>query len=129
MENVKQQTKNTKQDGVKTKTNVATNETKTEAKQHVHINNATVFRSDLVVGKEFKTRTDLATFILNYLKQNGVTVNNKGRAIDIKHLKQEVSAIIKDINDERGKERGAWWSTLKVEEDRSKAILKIVKRA
>lgn len=65
-----------------------------------------------------KDRAELAQKIVSALAKKGITKNSKGKAVTLEHVTQEVSAIIRDINTERGKDKTpqGWWSTYKVEE-------------
>ena len=75
-----------------------------------------------------KDRAELAQKAVALLAKKGVTKNSKGKAITLEHVTQEVSAIIRDINTERGKDKTpqGWWSTYKVEE--TDTALKLVLR-
>ena len=76
------------------------------------LTNAAVFQKLAIVAS--KDREELAEKMIKYLADKGVTKNIKGKTIDKPHLLQQISAIVKNINTERGKEKGSWWSQLKV---------------
>jgi len=85
---------------------------------------ASVFR-DLGV-QEHKDRSELAEKILAFLKSKGMDKNVRGFEIKKERVSQQISAMIRDINLERGKDKGSWWSQYKVVEGDT---LKIVKKA
>lgn len=64
-----------------------------------------------------KDRKTLATNIISFLAEKGQTQNVRGKDIREDRVVQQVSAMIRDINNERGKDKGSWWSTFTVEED------------
>jgi hypothetical protein len=63
-----------------------------------------------------KDRAELAQKVVAHLARKNVTKNSKGKAITLEHVTQEVSAIIRDITNERGKNKTpqGWWSTYQV---------------
>ena len=85
---------------------------------------ASVFRDEAV--KPSKDRAELATKIIAKLKAKGMDKNVRGYEIREDRVAQQISAMLRDIKLERGKEKGAWWSQYTVVEDDT---LKIVKNA
>lgn len=104
------------------KTEHTNNDSKPVASKKVTI--ASIFR-DLAV-KPSKDRQELATKILATLKSKGMDKNIRGFLIREDRVAQQISAMIRDINMERGLEKNSWWSTYKVVEGDE---LKIVKKA
>lgn len=69
--------------------------------------------------KGTKDRKELATKIIKYLSDKGVTRNIKGRLITEARVSQQISAMVRDVKMKRGEATGAWWSTFTVEEDKT----------
>jgi len=67
--------------------------------------------------KGAKDRGELTTKIIEFLKSKGVTKNVRGHEIREERVHQQVSAMIRDIKEERGKDKGSWWSKFEVVED------------
>lgn len=109
---------------VKNTKNTPTTETKTEkvVKPKV-LTIASVFRD--LAQKGAKDRKELATKILAELKSKGMNKNVRGYEIKEERVSQQISAMIRDINMERGKDKKSWWSQYKVVEGDT---LKIVKK-
>jgi len=105
------------------KENKQKEEKKEEKKEVLSI--AKVFQTEAVKGA--KNREDLANNIISYLASKGVTVNVKGKEITKARVQQQISAMIRDIKQERGKEKGSWWSTFNVVETETQ--LKLVSKA
>lgn len=90
---------------------------KTETSKPKVLTVANVFQK---VGKQgAKDRDDLAKKMLEVFKKAGQTHNVKGKEIKISSVKQQISAMIRDIVNKRGEKTKAWWSTLKVVEDKN----------
>lgn len=71
-----------------------------------------------LLGQEgAKDRKTLATSIITFLSGKGQKQNVRGKDIREDRVLQQVSAMIRDVNNERGKDKGSWWSTFIVEED------------
>jgi len=83
---------------------------------------ASLFR-ELAV-KPSKDRAELADKILAQLKAKGMDKNVRGFEIKKERVTQQVSAMIRDINIERGKDKNSWWSQYTVTEEPN--VLKIV---
>jgi len=80
--------------------------------------------------KESKDVEQLAEKIVKHFTDLGITKNSKGKDIELSKVKSQVNAMLRDIKMERGKERGSWWSTFKIEmsDNADKPSLKIVKK-
>jgi hypothetical protein len=76
---------------------------------------ASVFK--LLGIKGSKTRKTLAEEIIASLKERGITKNVKGKDIILKNVVQQVSAMLRDIKQERGKKTGSWWSKYTIVEN------------
>ena len=77
--------------------------------------------------KGTKDRAALADAILADFKSKGITTNVKGKPITVERVKQQISAMVRDINQERGKDKGSWWSKLSVVENETE--FKLVEKA
>jgi hypothetical protein len=88
-------------------------EGKTEAKKITTI--ASVYQIEGMKGA--KDRKELATRIITTLAKSGQTKNVKGKDIKIERVLQQISAMTRDINNNRGNKTGGWWSKYKVTED------------
>jgi len=88
---------------------------------------ASVFRD--LATKSSKDRKDLASKIFAKLKEKGVTTNVRGKEITEDKVLSQVSAMLRDIKAERGKEKQTgWWYKYEIVEEDGKE-LKIVARA
>ena len=85
---------------------------------------ASVFQKHASVGA--KDRKSLATKILSDFKANGITKNIRGHVITETRVSQQISAMLRDIKMERGKDKKSWWSIYSIVEDAD--IIKIVKK-
>ena len=77
--------------------------------------------------KGSKDRKTLAEAIVKYLADKGVTTNVRGHTISVSKVGQQISAMLRDIKQERGKSKGSWWSKFDITED--KDVLKITPKA
>jgi len=101
-------------------------EAKTEDKPNkVVLTIARVFQN--LAQKGAKDRKTLAEAIVKYLADKGVATNVRGHTITVSKVGQQISAMLRDITQERGKAKGSWWSKFKITED--KEGLKIVLKA
>jgi len=107
---------------METKTNVKKDVKKDTKEKEPVLTIAGVFQT--LAQKGAKDRKELTTKIIEYMKSKGKTTNVRGHEIREDRVHQQVSAMIRDINEERGKDKGSWWSKFKVEED--KDCVKIV---
>ena len=99
-------------------------DSKTVEKKEKVIKIADVFQ---VLGQQgAKSRTELAQKIVDHLAGKGITVNVKGKEIKKERVAQQVCAMIRDINNKRGEDKGSWWSQFTVEED--KEHVKLIKK-
>lgn len=99
-------------------------EQKTEAKKP----SVTIAGTFQKLGQEgAKDRKELATKIVDTLAKNGVTKNVRGHPIKLEKVLQQISAMVRDITQERGKDKNSWWSKFVVEEN-DKGF-KLVKKA
>jgi len=107
-----------------TKTDIKKVEVKTEAKEILTI--ATVFKKLATQGT--KDRETLAVNIIKYLADKGVAKNVRGHDIKKERVLQQISAMLRDIKMERGKEKKSWWSMYTIVEDKTegKEVIKIV---
>ena len=71
---------------------------------------ASVFRG--LGNEEFKTRKAMAKKIVGALKEKGVTETIRKTPITVPKVERQVSAMIRDIENERK----GWWATFNVEE-------------
>lgn len=71
----------------------------------------------------FKDREAFAEAILAEAKRRGITTNVRGHTFRKERIQQEISAIVRDINNERK----GWWATFKAEEN-EKGELKLIKK-
>jgi len=97
---------------------------KTVEKKEKVITIASVFQ---VLGQQgAKSRTELAQKIVDNLANKGITTNVKGKEIKKERVAQQICAMIRDIKNERGKDKNSWWSQFTVEED--KEHVKLIKK-
>ena len=95
-------------------------ETKTENKEtKVEAKKVATIASEYIVQatKGTKDRDELATRIIDAFAKRGVTKNVKGKEIKKDRVLQQISAMTRDINLNRGNKTGGWWSKYKVVED------------
>ena len=77
----------------------------------------TVSKTFQLLGvKSHNNRKELAKDIVAEMAKNGVTTNVRGHTIKEEKVLQQISAMIRDITQERGKKTNSWWSTFTVEE-------------
>ena len=67
--------------------------------------------------KGAKDRDELTTKIMDYFKAQGITKNVRGKEIKRERVLQQISAMLRDIKMERGKDKGSWWSKYTIVED------------
>ena len=67
--------------------------------------------------KGAKDRESLAEGIMSRFKENGITKNVGGKEIRKERVLQQISAMLRDIKMERGKDKGSWWSKYTIVED------------
>jgi hypothetical protein len=67
--------------------------------------------------KGAKNRAEFGQLIFDAMKKDGLTKNIKGFTIEVDNVKAQVSALTRDINQERGKGKGGWWCTWVVVEN------------
>jgi len=115
MENVKSEVK-----GVKAV------EKKAEVPKKAVLTIAGVFQKLAVIGA--KDRETLANGIIKFLKDKGVVKNVRGHEIKKERVLQQISAMLRDIRMERGKDKGSWWSKYTITEvsEKGKELIKIV---
>lgn len=82
----------------------------------------------LASSKDWKDRDELAVEMVAKLKENGVEKTKKKNVVDKALILRQIRNMAKDINDERGKDAGSWWSTVKIQEDKDKFRL-VTKKA
>lgn len=91
-------------------------------------NKPTIAKVFQELGKKgTKDRNALAEGIISHFKAKGITENVKGKPITVERVKQQISAMIRDISAERGKDKGSWWSKLSVVENETE--FKLVEKA
>ncbi len=66
--------------------------------------------------EDSKSRKQLGEKILAKAKKEGFTKNVKGKEIVLSRVLQQISAMTRDIKNERGKKTGSWWSKYTVTE-------------
>jgi len=81
---------------------------------------ANVFRMLGTLGA--KDRFELAESVIGYLKFYNITLNNKRKVIVLERVRQQISAMLRNIRDKRV----GWWSTYNVIEN-EKELKLIVK--
>ena len=104
---------------------VETEATKEEQPKKVVLTIAGVFKT--LAQKGTKDRKEMAQKIVAYLKDKGIETNVRGFTITESKVQQQISAMLRDISNERGKSKGSWWSKFDITED--KDVLKIVPKA
>ena len=114
---------NVKQNEVKETQNTKEQKVKVDKPKAITI--ASVFKTIATVGT--KDRKELATKIIANLKAKGVTKNVRGYEIKEDRVLQQISAMLRDINMERGKDKKSWWSQFTVSETEDE--LKIIAKA
>ena len=67
--------------------------------------------------KGAKDRKTLAENIVKFLADNNITKNVRGYDISVSKVLQQISAMLRDIKQERGKQKNSWWSTFNIVED------------
>ena len=77
--------------------------------------------------KAHKDRKALAEAMLAEFKKNNVTENIRGNTLTVNNIGQQIGAMVRDIEAERGKSKNSWWSQFKVVETETE--FKIEKKA
>jgi len=98
-----------------TKNPVETEAVVKETPKRVVLTIAGVFQN--LAQKGAKDRKTLAEAIVKYLADKGVTTNIRGKTIAVEKVGQQISAMLRDIKNERGKAKGSWWSKYNITED------------
>ena len=76
---------------------------------------AKVFQTEAQKGA--KSRKILADNIMAVFAKKGIKHNKKGKEIKVERVLQQISAMKRDIDNDRGAKGGSWWSTFIVVEN------------